>query len=325
MNTDLTKKSCFSLLLRLVVSGLLLAVAYTSVDINSLIDTFKMLSPKTAILLGIMYTTGQVFSALKWRKIVDGAGIKRGPAEIIRAYFFGMFVNTFALGTVGGDVARSLALKPESGRRTIALATAVADRVHGLLVLIAIGAISSLFLHPRGPAEMIALVAGPILIVLCLGLWLGPRAVAHLLRNSKRFGPHAQQIAAAFPNRFRTVMTISSMSLVVHILQISMHYFITSELNANITLAYLFAVVPMVNVASSLPLSINGLGIREGMYILLFTPLGISRETAVAFGAIWILIVTAVSALGGIIVSINNKIEFAKELRAVADEKSMVA
>jgi uncharacterized membrane protein YbhN (UPF0104 family) len=47
----------------------------------------------------------------------------------------------------------------------------------------------------------------------------------------------------------------------------------------------------------------NGIGIREGLYTLFFLPLGVPGESAVAMGAVWILIVTSVSALGAFLVS----------------------
>ena len=47
--------------------------------------------------------------------------------------------------------------------------------------------------------------------------------------------------------------------------------------------------------------SINGIGLRESLYIFWFSSLGISPEISVAFGAIWILCTTVVSALGGIL------------------------
>jgi len=65
----------------------------------------------------------------------------------------------------------------------------------------------------------------------------------------------------------------------------------------------LLLVIPFVNIVCSLPISWNGLGVREKAYtyFLATAPAIVSYEQAVAFGAIWLLAVTVSSALGGIV------------------------
>lgn len=50
-----------------------------------------------------------------------------------------------------------------------------------------------------------------------------------------------------------------------------------------------------------IPVSINGLGIREAAYVLLFGPVGLSTGQAVTLSMLFFLVVTVISLLGGII------------------------
>jgi len=60
----------------------------------------------------------------------------------------------------------------------------------------------------------------------------------------------------------------------------------------------LLAFTPMVAIAQVLPLSLNGLGIREGAFVLFLGPLGVSTGQAVTVGLIIYALTLAVSLLG---------------------------
>lgn len=295
------RRSKAKAILRLAVSALLVLLIYSAVDVSVLWHTLSSISLGSALAFAGLYTLGQILSAYKWSVLSREIGLSRSLPEIIKAYFLGMFVNTFGLGTVGGDVARSLALKPPPGLRAASLATVVADRLHGLAVLASIGAVAILYETPDVLGSVGILGAAAVALLVALGWLIGPKVLLRIFPENHRFGAAARRVAMAFPRKKGPVLLVTAVSVAFHCLQISMHVLLAQAFGAPLSVAYLFATVPLVNIASSLPLSVNGLGIREAMYIFLFVPVGVSRETAVAFGAVWILSVTAVSAIGGLI------------------------
>lgn len=304
---EVPTKSRLSVFFRVAVSLLFLVVVYATVDFGSLVDTLARITTRGALLIIALYVIGQVVSAVKWRIFITEAGISCGLGKTIRAYFFGMFVNTFGLGTVGGDVARSFALLPTKGQRAGALATVVADRVHGLATLLCIGALAILIVQPPvigSSAPVLAIFA----VLLITSFWcFGPGLLTRIFPAEHKYGTAAAMAGSAFPRTLRPFLLSTAISVFFHCLQIAMHVVIARELGAELSLGYLFATVPLVNVASAMPLTINGLGLREAMYLLLFVPAGVSRETAVAFGAVWIVSVTVVSAAGGLILAAKLK------------------
>ena len=88
-----------------------------------------------------------------------------------------------------------------------------------------------------------------------------------------------------------------------HIVQISLHAAMARGVGATIPWATLFIVIPLVNIASSLPISWNGLGVREKSYTYFLTaaPAIVTNEQAIAFGALWLMAMTVTSAIGGIV------------------------
>lgn len=62
-----------------------------------------------------------------------------------------------------------------------------------------------------------------------------------------------------------------------------------------------FLLVPIISAVSMLPVSINGLGIREGAYVLLFGAMGVSASQAITVSLLFFVIVTFISLFGGIL------------------------
>src|SRR5262249_43984584 len=58
-------------------------------------------------------------------------------------------------------------------------------------------------------------------------------------------------------------------------------------------------VVPMVSLLTLLPVSVNGMGIREGGMVLFLAPLGVNEGTAGTLAFLWFAGFTAASLLGG--------------------------
>ncbi len=303
MGKSKKKRVGLKLFIQVLVSAVFLLLIYRHLDYHAVFQTLKTVSFSTALLLTLLYTFGQVLSAFKWEVLVSNVGIHRSHREIIKAYFFGMFINNFGLGTLGGDVARSVALHPRKGERAASLATVVADRILGLTVLMAIGMASIIVVRPPHFGAISVVGAVLAFFALCFGWWAGPKLLTRIFPKGHSFGAMARQIANAFPHNPRPLFVATVISIFFHLTQIFMHIIIAKEIGANLSIGYLFAIVPLVNIACSLPISVNGLGIREAMYVLFFSPLQVPNETAVAFGAIWILIVTLVAAVGGLLVA----------------------
>jgi len=123
---------------------------------------------------------------------------------------------------------------------------------------------------------------------------------------------------AIFPRDPKTLIIITTLSIVFHLVQISLHAVMAAGMGIEISFTTLLLVIPFVNIVCSLPISWNGLGVREKAYtyFLATAPAIVSYEQAVAFGAIWLLAVTVSSAIGGIVAMMSEDLRSLKEGRA---------
>ncbi len=291
------------LLIQLLVSAALLTFVLRRIDSAKLLAVLERVSFSSLALLVCFYLCGQLLSATKWRIFVRSAQIERSWTECARAYFLGMFVNSFGLGTVGGDVTRAVALRPEHGKRAAAFATVVADRLHGLCVLLTIGAVGIALVKPPVLGPYAGQLAWAAVIGLAVGWFIGPPLLIRIANAGGRFGEAAAAIARAFPKRPAPLIAATAISALFHTGQLLMHWFMAYALGLSVPLGYLFATIPIANAASTLPVSIQGLGVRESAYLFLLQPIGVDPEVCFAFGALWFLTAQFVSAIGALVIA----------------------
>ena len=302
-------------LVKLALSFLMVGIVLYSVNFANLYTTFLTMSPITVALVVIGYTLGQLLSSFKWWTIAYSGGIKTPYPKALKAYFIGMFLNCFSFGMLGGDAARGILVAQGQPKKTEGIASVVADRIHGLIVLSCIALVTSAIMgRDRVAPDLIQLLL--LLVIGCtagwlIGPWLLPRLP--LVKNS-RIGNKLQQVMAIFPRDPKTLLIITGISIVFHLTQISLHAVMAAGMGIHIPFTTLLLVIPFVNIVCSLPISWNGLGVREQAYtyFLMTTPAIVSYEQAVAFGAIWLLAVTVSSAIGGIVAIMSGDLRILK-------------
>jgi hypothetical protein len=103
--------------------------------------------------------------------------------------------------------------------------------------------------------------------------------------------------------RRRLVLGLLTFSLLVQGLRVCVHWLVASALlgEAAPPLVDLFLVIPPLAFALTLPITVGGLGLREGLALQLFAPLGVAAEAAVAIEFLAYLLMLAVSLQGGLL------------------------
>ena len=77
-------------------------------------------------------------------------------------------------------------------------------------------------------------------------------------------------------------------------------WLIGRAIGAHVPGAYYWVMVPMVSLLTLLPVSLNGMGVREWGTVLFLHPLGIGVETALSLAFLWFAVTTAAGLCGGL-------------------------
>jgi uncharacterized membrane protein YbhN (UPF0104 family) len=241
-----------------------------------------------------IYVAGQVMSSWRWQLLAGVVGIRGRFREFLAYYFVGLFTNLFVPGLLGGDAARAIYLGRKSGMLPEAVASVVADRGTGLIALLWVAAATALAipsaLNPgvirvtigAGAAALVVFAASPMLA----------RWIPYMPR------PLGRTMAVAYPYLRRPQTMVPALALSA-ILQISLgfcQWLIARGLGMTAPLPLFLLCVPIANVAAGFPVTLNGLGVRETAYLVLFGMAGINRDDAIALGLLWF----AATMLGGL-------------------------
>jgi uncharacterized membrane protein YbhN (UPF0104 family) len=302
-------KPAIILLLKLFVSGGLLAYLLTRIHIERFLQTFATAKFSYIGLAMLVYLVTQGISAVRWTALARPLGVKTPFKAMLRYYLIGMFFNLFAPGTVGGDVSRVYYLVRDDDRRakghsvtTVHAAMSVLmDRAIGMVVLVWLGALG-LLLFPRYAVPHAARMAT---FMLAAGLLLGALIMPLLGRLLPVDGHHLLvKLRLAFRS-YRThwpaLLQAALLSLGVHLIQAWMHVVMGQALDLNMPYSFAIIVYPLVGTFAAIPISVNGLGLREGGYIFLLAVIGISNEKGIAFGILLFLVVALDSLIGGLL------------------------
>jgi uncharacterized membrane protein YbhN (UPF0104 family) len=303
-------------LAKLLVSTGLIVFFLTQIHIERFLGTLLSARFSYIAIALVVYLLSQILSAARWMVLARPLGFDEPFKEIVTYYLIGMFFNLFAPGTVGGDVSRVYYLarndKTHWGEAGWAVSTVPAavsvfmDRAVGMAVLVWLGAIG-LVLFPEYP------VPAPIrslTVVLAVALAIAV-AVVPLLRRFLPEDGHPIVVKLRFALRaYRTQWSVIPKAIVfsflLHLIQAWIHLLLGRALYINIPFSYCIILYPLVGTFAAIPISLNGIGLREGGYLFLLGLIGINAEKGVAFGLLLFLIVAVDSLIGGLLFLIKK-------------------
>jgi hypothetical protein len=284
--------------LRVSVSvGLAAYILTQKVAAADLRQTLAGVHPELLALGAVLYLAGQCLSAVKWRMLGRSVGFERSLGTYTRFYFIGMFFNVFGPSTLGGDVVRSLYLG--DGRRPVlGVSSVVSDRMSGLAVLMALGAVALLAspeYHFPLPLTA-AVVAGGIGLIVVW--WTLPMLVG-LLPTHNRFRHQVEHDLAPFWRDRDMLLRVVGVSLCFHLSQVVLQYLLARAAGAEVPFRYCLVFHPLLAFLTALPVSVSGLGIREASYLVFLGRIGIAGPVAVTVGLLWWLVTLIGGVVGG--------------------------
>jgi hypothetical protein len=298
-------------LLKIGVSASLLFVLFSRLDAAYLWRLMRGASLGWIAVALALYLAMVVVSTWRWRLLLDAQGVVLRFGGLLNSFLVAVFVNNFLPSNIGGDVVRVRDTARAAGSKTLATAVVLADRGFGVLGLAFVAAIGSTLtarrsaaIGPVGPAVLWgALAAALIGCVLVLAL---PERLASLLRPLRVF--HAewvdQRIAliTAALVRFRKApgsLVVGFLgAIVVQALLVAFYAAVAAAIHVVVPIGHLAILVPVSFLVQMMPVSVNGLGVREATFGVYFQGIGLTLESAVALSFIGAAIVMLFSVSG---------------------------
>ncbi|MEC9047594.1 MAG: lysylphosphatidylglycerol synthase transmembrane domain-containing protein [Planctomycetota bacterium] len=270
------------------------------------------------------YILTVMLAGARWWWLLRVNGMNVSLLEALRYTWIGVFFNTVFPGSTGGDVLKALyIMKRCPGHRVEALVSVGVDRILGLGSLALLGAFCVLF----ALEEFATIAAGIWGVILGVGL-LGVVAFSRRLRERVRLKwllnrlptklRSALQMVdkAIFFYREQRVVIGASLLLGVlnHAISVLAVVCFGVAIGVGMPAFEYFVLVPVINIASAIPIAPNGWGVGELLYGYLFAEhgaqhlVGVSdaaaamRTRGVALSLLYRAVLTAFSCVAGLLV-----------------------
>jgi uncharacterized membrane protein YbhN (UPF0104 family) len=284
--------------LRILGSAVLVTLVASRLDWPQLGAAFATLDARYWFAALAVYLLAQLASSLRWQRMARPLGFDLPYLRYVALYFVGMFFNLVLPTSVGGDVVRAWYLGGPVGRRGAAFLTVVAERGTGLVLLMVLACGAAILAPAELPRWMVM-----ILIALGGALFGGVAALpfVHLLTRLPLVGKKFVRVAEVADTYVRMpglLAVAAALSLLVQLASVAQVWLVARGLGLDVSFGYLAVAVPLVTLLTLVPISVNGMGLRELGLVVLLAPAGVTSAQAVTLSLLGFAVTVAASLAG---------------------------
>ena len=276
------KKTALTLVKAVVSLGILAYIFTKVVDIRHLWANLREADLSYFAAAILMYFVVQALSAFRWYLLLKPQGIEVSYWNILSYYFLGMYFNFFLPSAIGGDVFRIYYLNKETRRLSASTASVFLDRDIGMGGLLLVGTLVAWFSRTRFNGVLL----GPIFAVITIAfiganLAIFYRPTYNLLHRllslfrMKRVDEKVERLfdsVNCYRGEWSLLATTLLMSVGVQIGCAGVNLLAATAIGMHTRNGWwdYLVFIPTIGLIGMAPITVNGAGLREGAYILLF-------------------------------------------------------
>lgn len=282
--------------IKLVVSLAALLIALALVDFDTLGKLVISTDPWVMLSLPVLVVVQTAVGAWRFKTLFDPER-RIGYREHLRQYFLAGYFNLLLPSSIGGDAVRVYLLHRHEVSKSTAAAYIFSERLLGLYCLVAIamgGAIAiSLADHIFDLILYVAIIAAT-----------GFGIIALIVRTTKNWHQYHVQavrdsLLALWRQRGRLIAA-TAISFGYQFLTLSFTLVGAYAIDAAIDPTLILTLVPLVWLATFLPISLGGVGVREITFIGLFAEFGVGTAEALLLSITTYAAIVITGIIGGI-------------------------
>jgi glycosyltransferase 2 family protein len=295
------------------ISLLLITVTLALLDWPTLLTTLKSLSLWVTALVLLLCLLEYPLLGYRWH-LISRADISIPLSEQLRYYFTAQLFGIFLPAKLGGDAFRFMALRSHAPGNARLLALIVQERMVGLVIYLMLFLLGALVFELTDLGSGLPSVAGAGVQLLELGfgailglLLVLPRSLGAAERMTRRFGLAISSATLEAIHQGCSVWSIRALLPVLFLSLIGaagwclMVLLIARDLGIDIQVPAILMICTMAELLRLIPLTVQGIGVREGTFAMAFVLVGQSAESGFAVGVVAYLLVTLADILIGFI------------------------
>lgn len=309
-----TKRRNTIFALKLVLGIGLLGFIISRIEIRDAVAQIRSASVDYLLLAVLFQLVAKIIWTGRWQTVLKLNDIQRGFWELMGIVHIGLFFNNFLPSSIGGDAIRGYYASNSNAGLAKSYGSLIIERTIGLLALalLVVVAVSYAILGgtlQSSDALLIVAGAGSLFLFLVGMSFLFWDGWHRLLLAIARPFPRVSAICSDISNSLkmfrranwtsRTLVIISSTAL--QIVAVYFYLMCARSLGISTPTVLFFVIIPVAIVIAMLPISLNGLGVRETALVALLVRQGVDETQVGAFAILALAISTAFSLIGGIV------------------------
>jgi hypothetical protein len=304
-------RTALPIAVKTAVTGTLFYLLFRRVDLAEFAATLRHARYDILALSFLILWIGHLLCVFRWRMLMRPVMPAPSALNLLGIYCIGLFFNLAFPTVVGGDVVKMYYAGKPSRRFAQSFAATFLDRDAGMLAMMVIAVIASIA-HPvrlAGVPVLTIIYSAFAAFVVANFAIFAPGLHRLFVDGLRRFGlgrlagkldtlSGVLQAIGKYPGMLALSLGIS---LVNQLLVISVTWLVAVGLHIRVAIPYFLVFVPTITLISMIPVSLNGMGLREYAFAALFSGVGVDRESSVALGLISSAIIVLSAIPGGVI------------------------
>jgi uncharacterized protein (TIRG00374 family) len=283
--------------IKVAVSLALLAYLLSITDLAAIEERVRSADLVDTLAAVLCFVLMLALATWRWQMLLSALGATAPIRRLTASYLVATFFNNFLPSNIGGDIVRVR----DSSRLTGSMATSLAvigiDRILGFGALYVLAAVAFALAPPlvRGLAGARAVLVGLALLFSTLAYVFFRPGTAGWIMSATRLRSIewvreqfevVQGAVHAYRARVGTIWLAGAASLALQALVVFYYLAVARALGIPLPASAAFLMVPLCTLLQAVPVSFNGWGLREGLFALYFSQLGLPRASALAFSLV---------------------------------------
>lgn len=283
-----SKKKILKFLLKLVISLVFVVWLVFKIDWKEVLFYLQKISLWQIVLYISVLIAGMIISAYKWRILVQFKGFKVSLLKCFQLYLAGAFINNFMPSFIGGDTYKAYQIGKEEKKYVSAAASVVVDRITGLVGAMILSVVFAA-LNWRVVAEhkiLLIILAIVFLILFAMGI-IGASARFSFWQKLFQFMPkkilEVIKDFAEYKKDEKTLLKSLLLAIIYNFVGLALvNYILFWGLGIHVGILDYLTVIFFISIVSSLPVSVNNIGIKEWAYVTFFGFFGVNAAAVIA-------------------------------------------
>ncbi len=251
----------------------------------------------------LILLTSIVINSIKWHHLLKIQGVKISLWKVINLYLVGYFFNNFFTGM--GEVKRIYDMSKITGESFKIIASVFMERWTGIIVQISSAIVVLIWAYKDiSGLHTILIICGTLFIsMLAIFLLMGVASKIPFIDRIEKLHLWLEMFRKAhnqYTQNHQSLALAFLLSIPIPIILILVHWLLIKGLGYSGNFWTFVIFIPIISVFSQVPITINGIGVQEILFVELLGMAGIPPEASFSVSILSHLLKMGIGIIGGI-------------------------